>query len=51
MTQLYEIDVKLTDNQKTNLSITYKKRETIVISGSFESVRLTYTIQWKIRNL
>ena len=31
MTQLYEINVKLSDNQKTNLSKAYHKRETIVL--------------------
>ena len=30
MTQLYEINVKLSDNQKKNLSIAFHKRETIV---------------------
>ena len=31
MTQLYEINIKLSDNQKTNLSKAYHKRETIVL--------------------
>ena len=31
MTQLYEINVKLSDNQKTNLSKAFHKRETIVL--------------------
>ena len=31
MTQLYEINVKLSDNQKKNLSSAYHKRETVVL--------------------
>ena len=31
MTQLFEINVKLSKNQKKNLSDAYHKRETIVI--------------------
>ena len=31
MTQLYEINVTLSDNQKTNLSKAFHKRETIVL--------------------
>ena len=31
MTQLYEINVTLSENQKTNLSKAFQKRETIVL--------------------
>ena len=31
MTQLHEINVRLSDNQKKNLSSAYHKRETIVL--------------------
>ena len=30
MTQLFEINVKLSENQKKNLSAAYRKKETIV---------------------
>ena len=32
MTQLYEINVKLSENQKKNIANAFKKRETVVIS-------------------
>ena len=31
MTQLYQINVKLSDNQKKNIASAYQKRETIII--------------------
>ena len=31
MTQLYQINVKLSDNQKKNIAEAYKKRETVII--------------------
>ena len=31
MTQLYQIKVKLSDNQKKNIAEAYKKRETVII--------------------
>ena len=31
MTQLYQINVKLSENQKKNIADAYRKRETIVI--------------------
>ena len=38
MTQLYEINVKLSDNQKKNLSDAYHKRETIVLRLTKDSL-------------
>ena len=38
MTQLFEINVKLSDNQKKNLSNAYHKRETIVLRLSKDSL-------------
>ena len=38
MTQLYEINVKLSDNQKKNLSNAYHKRETIVLRLTKDSL-------------
>ena len=38
MTQLYEINVKLSDNQKKNLSNAYHKRETIVLRLTNDSL-------------
>ena len=40
MTQLFEINVKLSENQKKNIADAYKKRETVVI-------RLTNDSLWK----
>ena len=39
MTQLYEINVKLSANQKKNLSAAYHKRETIVLRLTNDSLR------------
>ena len=39
MTQLYEINVKLSENQKKNLADAYHKRETIVIRLTNDSLR------------
>ena len=39
MTQLFEINVKLSKNQKKNLSAAYHKRETIVIRLKNDSLR------------
>ena len=39
MTQLFEINVKLSENQKKNLSDAYHKRETIVIRLTNDSLR------------
>ena len=39
MTQLHEINVKLSANQKKNLSTAYHKRETIVLRLSKDSLR------------
>ena len=38
MTQLFEIKVKLSDNQKKNISDAYRKRETIVIRLTNDSL-------------
>ena len=38
MTQLFEIKVKLSDNQKKNISDAYKKRETVVIRLTNDSL-------------
>ena len=38
MTQLYQIDVKLTANQKKNLSDAFQKRETIVLRLSKDAL-------------
>ena len=38
MTQLYEINVKLSDNQKKNLSNAYHKRETVVLRLTKDSL-------------
>ena len=38
MTQLYEIKVNLSDNQKKNLSNAYHKRETIVLRLTKDSL-------------
>ena len=38
MTQLYEIKVNLSDNQKNNLSNAYHKRETIVLRLTKDSL-------------
>ena len=38
MTQLYEIKVKLSDNQKKNLANAYHKRETIVLRLTKDSI-------------
>ena len=38
MTQLYEIKVNLSPNQKKNLSNTYRKRETIVLRLTKDSL-------------
>ena len=39
MTQLYEINVKLSENQKKNIADAYKKRETVVIRPTNDSLR------------
>lgn len=39
MTQLFEINVRLSENQKKNLSTAYHKRETIVVRLSKDSLR------------
>ena len=39
MTQLFEINVKLSKNQKKNLSDAYHKKETIVIRLTNDSLR------------
>ena len=38
MAQLYEINVKLSENQKKKLSSAYKKRETIVLKLTKEAL-------------
>ena len=38
MTELYEINVRLSDNQKKNLSNAYHKRETIVLRLTNDSL-------------
>ena len=38
MTQLFEIKVKLSDNQKKNISDAYRKRETVVIRLTNDSL-------------
>ena len=38
MTQLFEIKVKLSENQKKNIGDTYRKRETIVIRLTNDSL-------------
>lgn len=38
MTQLYEINVKLSDNQKKNLSNAYHKKETIILRLTKDSL-------------
>ena len=38
MTQLFEINVKLSENQKKNLSSAYRKRETIVLRLTNDSL-------------
>ena len=45
MTQLYEIKVKLSENQKKNISDTYRKRETIVIRLTNDSLRGNDTLR------
>ena len=44
MTQLFEINVKLSKNQKKNLSAAYHKRETIVIRLNNDSLRGNETL-------
>ena len=44
MTQLYEINVKLSDNQKKNLSNAYHKRETIVLRLTKDSLSGSATL-------
>ena len=39
MTQLFEINVKLSENQKKNIGDAYRKRETIVIRLTNDSLR------------
>ena len=39
MTQLFEINVKLSENQKKNIADAYHKRETIVIRLTNDSLR------------
>ena len=39
MTQLFEINVKLSENQKKNIGDAYRKRETIVIRLTNDSFR------------
>ena len=39
MTQLFEINVKLSENQKNNLSTAYHKKETIVLRLTKDSLR------------
>jgi len=38
MTQLFEINVKLSENQKKNLSDAYRKKETIVMRLAIDSL-------------
>ena len=38
MTQLFEINVKLSENQKKNISDAYRKRETVVIRLTNDSL-------------
>ena len=38
MTQLYQINVKLSENQKKNIADAYKKRETVVIRLTNDSL-------------
>ena len=45
MTQLYEIKVKLSENQKKNISDAYRKRETIVIRLTNDSLRGNDTLR------
>ena len=44
MTQLFEIKVKLSENQKKNIGDAYRKRETIVIRLTNDSLRGNYTL-------
>ena len=44
MTQLFEINVKLSDNQKKNLSNAYHKRETIVLRLTNDSLNKNDTL-------
>ena len=44
MTQLFEINVKLSDNQKKNLSTAYHKRETVVLRLSKDSLHWNDTL-------
>ena len=44
MTQLYQIGVKLTRNQKKNLSGAYQKRETIVLRLSKDALTRNDTL-------
>ena len=39
MTQLYQINVKLSENQKKNIADAYKKRETVIIRLTNDSLR------------
>ena len=39
MTQLYQINVKLSDNQKKNIADAYKKRETVIIRLTNDALR------------
>ena len=39
MTKLFEINVKLSENQKKNLSSAYRKRETIILRLTKDSLR------------
>ena len=39
MTQLFEINVKLSENQQKNISDAYRKRETVVIRLTNDSLR------------
>ena len=44
MTQLYEINVTLSDNQKTNLSKAFHKRETIVLRLTKDALKGSDTL-------
>ena len=44
MTQLFEIKVKLSENQKKNISDAYRKREMIVIRLTNDSLRENDTL-------
>ena len=45
MTQLFEINVKLSENQKKNIANAYNKRETVVIRLTNDSLRVILFVE------